>query len=206
MNLDSLTYKIFEFKKIPVNLNLLFLGVFIFLTPSLGISLFIAVLVHEMAHAWTAYKLNYYVDSININLLSGSAMIRGNIPPNDSIKITAAGPLSNLILASSGLLFYIALRHFVGLELSFLSDFMLINGLLFIFNVFPISPMDGGIMLRDYLYMRTSRREANKITNWTSLITSIVLYSFCIISGYLIASLFFVYFIYLSVKKLKIIK
>ena len=63
---------LFKFQGTTVKLDLLFLLLFLFMPISYAISVFIAVLIHEMAHAWMANRKGYHVYGIEIGLFSGS--------------------------------------------------------------------------------------------------------------------------------------
>jgi stage IV sporulation protein FB len=193
--------KLFNFQGTPVILSIWFLLIFILSSISFGVSIFIAVLIHELAHAWVANIKGYRVYSINIDLLSGSAVIDNNMHEKDSIPITAAGPISNLLLTFIG---YIALSLFP--DVIFISDFIKVNLLLFIFNILPIYPMDGGRIFKDFLILKMrSRYKANRISGLTSLITSTILLVFSLFTVNFIMILFSGYFCYLSLKGLKLI-
>ena len=89
------------------------------------------------------------------------------------------------------------------MENQFITDFMNINLFLFIFNILPIYPMDGGVILKDFLVLKSralniSRLEANKISAIVSLIFSILLVIYSIVSGYLIIGIFAGFFVYQS--------
>lgn len=189
----------------PVNLNLLFLIIFAVTPIPVAVSIFIAILLHEMSHAYVATKKGYRVHGIEIGLFSGSASIDSNMHERDAIPITAAGPLSNLIL------------YFIGFMISFvytnqfINAFMMVNMFLFIFNILPIYPMDGGRMLRDFLSVKSrklgiSRGQSFTIAAKVSLVTSVLLIAFSVISGFLFMAIFGAYFGYLALKDLKIIK
>jgi len=189
----------------PVNLNLLLLIIFAVTPIPVAVSIFIAILLHEMAHAYVATKKGYRVHGIEIGLFSGSASIDSNMHERDAIPITAAGPLINLIL------------YFIGFIISFvytnqfINAFMMVNMFLFIFNILPIYPMDGGRMLRDFLSVKSrklgiSRGQSFTISAKVSLVTSVLLIAFSVISGFLFMAIFGAYFGYLALKDLKIIK
>jgi len=71
-------------------------------------------------------------------------------PRDDMVKVAAAGPLSNLLLAVLAALF---LRFILGSGLltgqikSFIIIFMQINITLAVFNLLPVSPLDGSQIL-----------------------------------------------------------
>lgn len=197
--------KLFNFLGAPVNFDLLFLILFAVLPVPLCIGIFLAVLIHEMAHAYVADKKGYNVYGIEVSLFHGSASIDNNIHERDSIPVTAAGPLSNLLL------YLISFGLSLTIENQFITDFMNINLFLFIFNILPIYPMDGGVIFKDFLVLKSralniSRLEANKISAIVSLIFSILLVIYSIVSGYLIMCIFAGFFVYQSYMTLEKIK
>lgn len=199
--MNNLTFKLFNFVGAPVKFSLTFLFLFLFLPVDMTISAFIAILVHEMAHAYVANYKGYRINGIDIGLMMGSASYSGSIHERDCIPITAAGPLSNLALYLIGL----ALSFFV--EHTYLDNFMWVNLFLFVFNILPITPMDGGLILKNSLIrIINNRRKARIITSKVSLITSILVMIVAIDFGYYIACLFMLVFIYLALVDLGIIK
>jgi Zn-dependent protease len=189
-------YELFRVNGIPVSINLWFL----LLLPMTGFSLtifasvFVAVLVHELGHALTAQHLGYRTYGINIGLFFGSASVDSNMHPRDNMKVVAAGPLSNLVLAIIG--------TFLGLD-----QFVSINIFLFIFNILPIYPMDGGHLMKDFLMLNMSnRRKAFELSMGISLVTSVFLLIFSFLSGQLIIGILSIVFGYFALKELGYIK
>ena len=196
-------FKLFDFQGTPVTVSIWFL----LLLPLTGfninlfISAFIAILVHEMAHAFVANRYNYRVYGINVGLFAGSASIDSNMAQRDSIPITAAGPISNLLLFAIATL----AQYFVVND--FITMFASINLILFIFNILPIYPMDGGHILKDFLMLNMRDRwKGARIAAIVSLITASLLLLYCIVSGNFIMCIFSGLFIYYALKELEIIK
>jgi Zn-dependent protease len=195
------SFRLFNFQGTPVSISLWFFLIFLMTTVSYGISIFIAVLIHELAHAWVANRKGYQVYSVNVDLFSGSAAIDTNMHERDSVPITAAGPLSNLLLSLIG---YTLMLLVPGIP--YVDDFAKVNLILFIFNILPIYPMDGGRILKDVLVLKMKNRyKANRIAGFTSLITASLLLILSLATMNLIMSLFSAYFCYLSLKDLKLI-
>lgn len=195
--------KLFDFQGIPVYLKLWFLLLFAWLPFSYVIAIFISILVHELAHAYVANKLGYNVFKVYIGLFNGAAeMNLSQIHERDSIKIVAAGPLSNLILFFASLIFVSA-----GYSNQFITDFANVNLLLLIFNIIPIYPLDGGRLLRDGLYLSIKNRKLSvMISSYVSLALSSLLLVFAISTMNILLGIFAGLFIYLSIKELGWIK
>ena len=153
--------------------------IIILLIPALVFSLSF----HEFAHAWMAYRLGdetaARLGRLTLNpmahldpvgsialLLMGFGWAKPvpvdsrflNNPRDDMVKVAAAGPLSNLLLA---VLSAISLRvllsgGFLSPEIkTFLIIFMQINITLAVFNLLPISPLDGSRILTPCLLYTT---------------------------------------------------
>jgi len=201
------SFKLFTFKGAPVELSIWFFLIFLIAPVSWSIAIFISVLVHELAHAYIANKRGWKVFGVKLDLFSGSASIDSNIPERDSIPVVAAGPISNLLLAFITLSIYIPLYSVNPILDRFLNDLFTVNIILFIFNILPIYPMDGGRILKDVLFLKMKNRKlAKKISGSVSLIFSIALLTLSLITLSYIIIIFSILFIYLSLKEIEIIK
>lgn len=186
------TFKLFNFMGGEVNVKVWILLLLLFFSVTEFISIFLAVLIHEMAHIYVARKLNYKTGSIMIDVFYGYAET-GNISDNkDSIKVSLAGPLSNLILASVSFF----LNIFLNIE--FLTAFMFINLLLFIFNILPIYPMDGGKVTRSFLAIYYGGYKARYYSSILTIIMSILLIAFSIYFKLYFIAIFSVLFLYMG--------
>jgi stage IV sporulation protein FB len=136
------SFKLFYFFGTPVYLKYLFF-ILLILGPIYFISILLAVLIHELAHAYIAKKVGCNVSSVFIDILYGAALIdMNNTSHKEDIYIISAGPLSNLLLFIFG---YLLIGYIdTGFLLDFLTTFNKVNLTLFIFNILPIFPMDGG--------------------------------------------------------------
>lgn len=194
--------KLFKFYGIPVHLKLWFLLLLIWLNPIYVFAIFVSILIHEMAHAFVAHKLGYNVTNIYVDIFNGAAeMDINNIHERDSVKIISAGPISNLFLFSIFTLLYAT-----GFNQTFVWNMAIINALLFLFNMLPIFPMDGGRLLRDSLYLFTKDRSWSfKVSSRISLIFSVSLLVFSILTINILMGIFAVIFIIYACKELGLV-
>ena len=149
--------------------------IIVLLIPSLVFSLSF----HEFAHAWMAYRLGdstaARMGRLTLNPMShldpiGSlALIFMGFgwakpvpvdprylknPRQDMVKVAAAGPISNIILA---IIAAFVLRLLFDTDLlsnsvkTFFIIFMQINITLAVFNLLPVSPLDGSQILSPFL-------------------------------------------------------
>jgi len=108
------------------------------------IAVFFFVLLHELGHCLSAKKFNITVQSIVLYPIGGLARLDGSFFRNAKIEfiVAIAGPLVNLFFCP------ILLSLGVWTENSFLITMGVINLVLFVFNLLPAFPMDGGRMFR----------------------------------------------------------
>lgn len=200
------SFKLFDFAGAPVEMSIWFFILFLWFPIPTVASIFISVLIHELAHAWVANKRGWRVFRVKLDLFTGSAAIDTNIPERDSIPVVLAGPLSNLILAISCIPLSIILEE-TGLS-PFLNTLFIINILMFIFNMLPIFPMDGGRILKDFLFLKmpSNRRLAKNIAGYTSLVFSTALLIYSVVTFSVILIIFSLLFVYTALVEVDIIK
>lgn len=198
-------FKLFDFMGTPVYLKYWFFILLpLFMLQSGGfteqgfltgldwfLSIFVTVLVHELAHTAVAKKFNHYVEHVYLDLLNGAAAIDTTYSPyNQTILIVAAGPLSNLVL------FFIG--SYLGLDI-----FAQVNMFLFIFNILPIYPMDGGRICKAICQWVTKPSIGRKINGYISIFFSSLLFIVSIMTSSILMALFAALFIFLSYKEIE---
>jgi len=120
-----------------------------------------SLLSHEMGHALVARRLGVKVDGITLWVFGGVARLTGDASsPGTEAKIAIAGPLVSVVLA---ILFGAA-----TLVLDVTSGPPLVeggclwlaasNGTLLLFNLIPAFPLDGGRLLRAWLWRHSADR------------------------------------------------
>jgi Zn-dependent protease/CBS domain-containing protein len=130
---------------------------------------FISLLLHELAHSFMAIRRGIGVEGITLFIFGGMARTeRDASSPGDEFIIAVVGPLASFALAA---LFYTiaAAGAAAGapLEVTVVAEYLgFLNLLLAIFNLFPGFPLDGGRLLRAFLWKVTgSMRRATEIAS-----------------------------------------
>ncbi|NOU85232.1 site-2 protease family protein [Paenibacillus sp. LMG 31460] len=178
--------------------------------PFVILVLVLSFTIHEFAHAYSAYKLGdstaYQFGRVSLNPmvhldLFGTIMLliagfgwakpvpvnRGNFksPRLMGIIVTAAGPLSNLILAFISFFIFALFQKYGWLEgmskgsasaiLIFLQLMIKTNLTLFLFNLIPIPPLDGYRIIQDLVDLRYTE-SLQKFEQWASVIFLLVVF------------------------------
>ncbi len=127
--------------------------------------LFTCVLLHELGHSYVAKKHGTNIQSITLFLFGGVSSME-EIPrdPKIEFKMALAGPGVSLVIGSILIIVYELFKtDDPYLRLVWLLGY--INIILFVFNLIPAFPMDGGRVLRAWLagrmsYIRATRTAA----------------------------------------------
>lgn len=147
--------------------------------------LFLCVVLHEYGHALTARRYGVKTRDILISPIGGLARL-DHIPevPGQELRIAIAGPLVNLILAGIFFLIILINGHFLLPEeeslailmhpIGFIQMLLVLNLVLFAFNLIPAFPMDGGRILRAMLSYRNDRLKATYIASIVGRLLSVV--------------------------------
>ena len=169
--------KIFKIKSISIKINIFMLAAFIlfflcgYFIESLIITL--TVLVHEFFHSIVAKKYGFEVNEIEIFPFGGIAKFEQikTIYPKEEIFICIIGPLSNLIIA----IIFMSLKSLYFH--SYMIDYIIrINKLMFVINILPIFPLDGGKIVRAILSLFIGYKSSTiKLSYITYMLCTIVI-------------------------------
>ena len=144
-----------------------------------------SLLAHETAHAVVARRNGVKVEGITLWLLGGVARISGEAPtPGAELRIAAVGPLTSLLLGvvfglATGVL---AATGVTGLPVAAVGWLAGINVTLAVFNIIPAAPLDGGRLLRAFVWRLTGDRSrattvasrAGQVFGWLLVVYGVV--------------------------------
>jgi len=170
---------------IKLNLNIFLFILLFFLTNQLEIYGLIMVfaLIHEMAHMICGVILGFKAETLRIMSFGfaiefkpiindyNKKVLKSNVISIKKIIIASAGPLINLIIV------------IIGLIVDFNNEIIYANFLIFIFNLIPIYPLDGGRILKNSLKIIFGNRKA---TTYINTISNAVIILLTIVSSILI--------------------
>ena len=162
---------------IKLNLNIFLFLLLFLVTNQLEIYALVMIfaLIHELAHLVTGMLMGLKPETLRIMPLGfciefktniedyNKKILKSNILSVKKIIIAIAGPFINLIIVLFGILYNID------------TNIIYANLLLFLFNMLPIYPLDGGRILKNILKMFFANRKANDYTNIISNVLVIVL-------------------------------
>jgi len=146
-----------------------------------------SIFLHELGHAWGCKVQGIPVRRILLHGGGGLCERTKTGTARQQELIVLMGPLVNLaIWAIAGIVQYFLLQRLLANPPSVAGDLTMfrvlgyisllgwINLILFIFNLIPVQPMDGGKLLHLFLLRVTDPRTAVKITGGVGLVASVL--------------------------------
>jgi Zn-dependent protease/CBS domain-containing protein len=163
----------------------------------LGLS--VSIVLHELAHTFTARAFGVHIRRITLFLLGGASELTEQPPsPLAELVIAIAGPALSLVLGvcfaassaaaarASGPTAFVSVLNYLGL----------VNVVLAVFNMVPAFPLDGGRVLRAVIWMGTRDLErATQIAAFIGQLLGFALIAFGVLvalTGGLVAGLWYV--------------
>jgi Zn-dependent protease len=156
---------------VPVDTSLITTGYIPYLLGTIvAFGLFAGVLIHELAHSLVARKKGIRINSITLMIFGGIATMDEGVPdPKAELPMALAGPIASLFvgLVCSGIVYAVpavTTNPAIAGVLIFIFGYLgVLNIILFVFNLLPAFPMDGGRVLRAWLAKRMPLHRATKI-------------------------------------------
>jgi Zn-dependent protease len=166
-----------------------------------SITLFISILIHEVAHSIVAQRNGMEIKSITLHFFGGvSEMTEEAETPGSELQMAAVGPLISFLLGFLFLGIWWGLG--TGLPLYFSAIFQYAsyaNIVLAVFNSIPAFPMDGGRVLRALLWKRSGKiLLATRISTKVSKVISFLFIGFGVFSLFVFSTLNGLWFLVLG--------
>ncbi|MGL4176149.1 MAG: site-2 protease family protein [Dermatophilaceae bacterium] len=138
----------------------------------LVVSILLAVLVHEAAHAVSARLLGFRVHQIVATLWGGHTAYDGTgTTPGRHAAVALSGPAANAVLAAAG---YAATEVLPFPASEFAWSFFVMNALLAVFNLLPGLPLDGGAAVQALVWAVSGRRDLGLVVaGWVGRVVAV---------------------------------
>jgi Zn-dependent protease/CBS domain-containing protein len=168
------------------------------------LALFGSVILHELGHALVARRYGIQTTEIVMFPIGGMARLERQPKGREELWISLAGPLVNLVIAgglfaylaaSGGLLMPAQLREPTDANLA--ERIAVGNLVLFVFNLLPAYPMDGGRVLRALLALRRPEEEATRMAATAGQVLAVLMGMAGLLSGNFML-VFIALFVYLG--------
>lgn len=112
-----------------------------------GVTVYLAVLVHEGAHAVAARRYGHRVESITLSIVGGRTVVHGEAAtPREEFVTAVVGPVASLVVGVVALGLRAPLG--AGLPALVLEVVVLANLVLGLLDLVPAPPMDGGRLVK----------------------------------------------------------
>jgi Zn-dependent protease len=152
------------------------------------VGLFLIVLTHEFGHALACRSVGGKSENIVLFPLGGVAYVNPPPRPGAVLWSVAAGPLVNVILVP---VFMLAWLQWGGpmdlppenLLQSVIRHLAVVNGVLLVFNMLPIYPLDGGQIVQSILWFFVGYRKSLQFVATIGMVAGIVMVGLGIWSG-----------------------
>ncbi len=138
-----------------------------------ALSLLVAVLLHESAHAVMARHFDIPVHRVVADLWGGHTAFDGRfLTPGRAAAVAVVGPLSNLALGLAGLAIGSQLDGVPGMVVRGIG---LVNTVLAAFNLLPGLPLDGGQLVDALVWRITGERSRGLVVaGWCGRVVTIL--------------------------------
>ena len=158
--------------------------------------LFLSILLHELAHAGMIAAFGYGSSQIMLAGLGGVTLNKRAARPWHDMVISAAGPAASFVLAFGAAL----LRRQVHdpMLVAFLPLLATANVAWGVFNLIPVSPLDGGGIVRNFFRIFLKERTAFIIAMWVSFVAGAIVIVLGILARYWMVSFLVAWYLWMN--------
>jgi stage IV sporulation protein FB len=139
--------------------------------------LFLSILLHELSHAAAIALFGYGSSQIVLAGMGGLTLNARQARPWHDVVISAAGPVSSFALAgvTSAVMRNSSLASHDAMLVAFLPLLRNANLWWGAFNLIPVTPLDGGHVVRNFFRMFLRDRTAFAIAVWIAIVAGVVI-------------------------------
>jgi Zn-dependent protease len=161
--------------------------------------LFLSVLLHELAHAGAIAAFGYGSSQIVLGGMGGVTLSQRRGKAWHDMLISLAGPIASFLLM------WLTAMVIVGTPATrdpmlraFLPLLMIANKWWAIFNLMPVSPLDGGHAVRHFLRIFATERTAFVISVWIGIIAGVVIAILGLVNRWIFLALLMAWYAFMN--------
>lgn len=178
---------------------LIFFGIYESLNKSfLVLIIYSSVFIHELGHCFFANLLDYRVKLLEIGIHGGSIELNKDchIIGHHEFLITLGGPLTSAFL--------ILFCYMINNNYYYLNCVILITIVLNLLNLLPMLPLDGGRLIRSFLFIVSNNLQfATDFCYIFGIIFGLVIAGFSVYFGWYLTFICFLLIIWFNISELK---
>jgi stage IV sporulation protein FB len=161
---------------------------------------FISVLVHELAHAAAIALFGYGPSTIVLGGMGGVTINRRQAKPWQDVVISIAGPLTSIVLAFVLVILYfrITFLHTDPMMVALMPLLVWANRAWGIFNLLPVSPLDGGHAVRSFLRIFLRDPAAFHVSVWIAFVAGAAAVAYFVLIGLFFAALLIGWYVFMN--------
>lgn len=194
---------------------LILLGLFVltFYNPRQGIHyallwipvIIISILLHELAHAGAIALFGYGRSHIVLAGMGGMTINERQARPWHDMLISAAGPASSFLLAwiAGQVMVNVGAASGDPMLAAFLPLLRSASIWWGIFNLIPVSPLDGGHVVRNFFRMFLSERTAFAIAVWVAIIVGAAVVLLGLYARYFFVAILIAWYVFTNYQQWK---
>ena len=162
--------------------------------------LFLSVLIHELAHAATIGAFGYGPSEIVLGGIGGATMNRRVAKPWHDVIISLAGPISSFALAFliNIIYFRVPFMQRDPMMVEFIPLMIQMNIWWGLFNLLPISPLDGGHAVRNFLRIFLKDRNAFRIAVWIAIVIGVAVVVWAIMTRSILLAALISWYVFMN--------
>lgn len=162
--------------------------------------LFISVLLHELAHAGAIALFGYGGSQIVLGGMGGVTVSQRRGKPWHDMLISLAGPLASFAVAWLTATFVFRMPRVLHdpMLAAFLPLLVTANKWWGIFNLIPISPLDGGHVVRHFFRIFLKERSAFVVSVWVGIVIGAIVAILGILLKSIFLTLLMAWYVYMN--------
>ena len=121
---------------------------------SASVLAFVSILIHELAHSWVSIKRGIKITSVRLFIFGGTAEAASEPKDGrDEFLIALVGPAANVLMCVLSGFVFISMMEHTNHPVTIIAQWAIVTNIVIaFFNLAPGFPLDGGRVLRAFLW------------------------------------------------------